>query len=129
MRTTGAGVSFARMPATVSAYFRPGASLSGRIQTSLPARGRQSVLPAALEPPADVVATKPSDRAASAAFSPSQTTTRRAAARSGKPYSGRGSGIAPMRQPSPCRATGRMSFPSGLSQRTTTPTGSPWASW
>ena len=35
------------------------------------------------------------------------------------------SGIAPMRQPSACRATGRMSLPVGLSQRTTTPTGSP----
>ena len=83
--TTAAGVNFARMPATVSSYFRPGASLSGMIQTSLPARGRQSVLRAACEPPAEVVAVNPRDRAASAAFSPSQTTTRRAVARSGRP--------------------------------------------
>src|SRR5262249_31946087 len=38
-------------------------------------------------------------------------------------------GIAPIRQPSLCRASGRMSLPAGVSHRTTTPTGSPWALW
>lgn len=85
LRTTGAGVNLTRIPATVSAYFRPGSSLSGRIQTSLPASGFQSVLLAACDPPAEVVATNPSVSAVSAHLSPSTTTTTFAATRSGRP--------------------------------------------
>jgi len=58
-----------RIAATVSANFRPGASLSGRIQISNPARGRQSVfLPPPPIHPLEVVAVKASERAASVAF-------------------------------------------------------------
>ena len=72
--------SGARMHA---AYFRPGASMSGRIQTSFPANGCQSVFDAACDPPAEAVAVNPIDRAVSTAFSPSTRTMRFAVASSG----------------------------------------------
>jgi len=63
--------SFARIAATVSANFRPGAHYPAESRFSNPARGRQSVFSAAADPPTEVVAVKPSERAASVAFSPS----------------------------------------------------------
>jgi hypothetical protein len=68
--------SAARTAATSRAYFWPGSSLSGQIRTGRPASGVQSVLPAAPPPPLDVVGIdfRKMLAAASAAFSPSQTT-------------------------------------------------------
>src|SRR5262249_32605150 len=75
MRTTGGGVSLVSSAATVLAYIWPARSLSGKIQTTFPGKCCQSVLVDACEPPDDVVAVKPRERAASAAFSPSVTMT------------------------------------------------------
>ena len=45
--------------ATSPTYLRPASSASGQILTKRPAKGLQSVFPAALAPPEDVVATTP----------------------------------------------------------------------
>jgi hypothetical protein len=123
--------------ATRSAYWSPAASWSGRITTSRPASGDQSLLSADLLPCAEVVATTPSERVASAAFSPSATkigAPSGAASSSGSAYSGRGSCMPVNRhKPSSPRDAGRILFsrlPSrSVSQRATRPTTSPFASW
>ena len=66
-----------RIAATSRAYFPPASSLSGQMRTRRPASGVQSLLCAACAPPLDVVAIDLGKirAAASAAFSPSVTTT------------------------------------------------------
>ena len=99
-----------------------------------PASGDQSVLCGASHPPAAVVASKPIEPAASAAFSPSTTNTglRSAAAvevasscysKACNRYSGRGSRKPLHGQPSSDFRSGRTSLPPpGRSQRSTRPT-------
>jgi hypothetical protein len=91
-----------------SAYFRPGASLSGRIQTSLPARGRQSDFAAAWNPRRGRgdEAQGPGRVRALLAFADDDAPGRPPATRAGDRRAWLGH--RPMRQPSACRATGRI---------------------
>ena len=72
-------------------------------------------LPAALAPCADVVATSPMERAASAHFSPSTMYTVSAPARSGSRYSGSLPGGSPIAKPSGVGCAGRKHFSPGSS--------------
>ena len=75
--TVGRGIRRASCSRTRLVYTEPAASWSGRMITSLPARGDQSDLKGDSGPRADVLATRSgSALKASAAFSPSTTKTR-----------------------------------------------------
>src|SRR5262249_21922805 len=89
--TTAGGDSRLRIPATVSAYVRPPASLSGRITTSRPARGCQFVLCADFAPCALVLTSNPSVAKSPVHFSPSQMQTDAFARASNSGRSNRGS--------------------------------------
>ncbi len=119
--------------ATALAASRPAASASGQITTVRPARGAKLALPTALEPPGQVATTNAGKRslAASAAFSPSTTSTG-AEARSTSawsPKSGRGASKASHVQAGPRPASrqvsGRISLPARVSKRAAYPSSSP----
>ena len=73
IKVFGVGASVLKIAITSSAYLVPGLSLSGKMTTSRPASGVQSVNFAELAPWAEAVAVRPSARIASVFFSPSLT--------------------------------------------------------
>src|SRR5208282_2804462 len=105
------GSSRSKISATSRAYFSPAASLSGRMQTSRPARGVQSDFTAADDPCADVTAGKSSSSARSPHPSPSTTYTRTSAGSTSDLYSGHKPGGSPIvHTPLSSRCTGRNSL-------------------
>ena len=110
-----------RIRATLRAYSSPGGSLSGKIQTSRPASGVQSLSSDDDEPCAEVTAARPSSAARSAQASPSKTTIGSSGGISSRRYSGSGFGASPIAHaPFSSRCTGRNSLsPFGRSKRAT----------